>query len=189
VRRRLQLLETPQPAAALQGHRQRLLLLLMPHHFWEEALRPLPGPARGRGGGACFNAREALCPSDAKPAKKDKTAFKVPAAANIKSESSRQSLLEAVRSAMRIDNNNLQHFPTHVRADREIMMAAVTTDGHALCRASIKLQGDREVVLRALKIEGRIMKFASIDLRLALNGAFARSPLYLHRHRGNQTEG
>lgn len=52
-----------------------------------------------------------------------------------------------------------------LRADREVVLAAVERDGLALERAAEKLRGDREVVETAVKDQGGALRYASEELR------------------------
>ena len=55
--------------------------------------------------------------------------------------------------------------PACLRVDKEIVMAAVKIDGHALDHASKFLQADKEVVLAAVKQTWEALKFSSVKLQ------------------------
>ena len=55
----------------------------------------------------------------------------------------------------------LQYASEELRADREIVLAAVQDNGWALEYASDELRTDREIVLAAIQKDGRILKYAS----------------------------
>jgi hypothetical protein len=59
----------------------------------------------------------------------------------------------------------LRYTSTKLRADREVVMAAVRKRGAALQYASSKLRGDREVVMAAVRKRGAALQYASSKLR------------------------
>ena len=61
----------------------------------------------------------------------------------------------------------LRHAPWHVRADRELVLAAVGTDGLAFAYADRTVRGDKAIVLAALRSAPQLI--ASFD-RLARGG-------------------
>lgn len=58
-------------------------------------------------------------------------------------------------------------------APREIVMAAVQKDGHALAYASYEFQADREIVMAAVQQDGDTLGYASGELQ-ADRGATSR---------------
>eukprot|EP01047_Picozoa_sp_COSAG01_P056692 COSAG01_NODE_6458_length_3659_cov_8.235526_4_plen_98_part_00 len=65
--------------------------------------------------------------------------------------SDKQQLLERIRGAKSLDVSGiLGQVSAHLRADREVVLAAATHSGHALHHASAELRADREVVLAAV---------------------------------------
>ena len=66
---------------------------------------------------------------------------------------------------MERDGNALCAVPNELRADREVVLAAVRADGDALQYASDELvQADREVVLAAVNQRGDLLWYASNEL-------------------------
>jgi len=63
------------------------------------------------------------------------------------------------------DGNALRHCAEELKADKGIVMCAVSTDGKALEHATPELRSDREVVMRAVTTTGQALRFASPDLR------------------------
>lgn len=59
----------------------------------------------------------------------------------------------------------LEHMPVNMRADRDVVMAAVQQDGSALAFASNQCLNDREVVLNAVSQFGLSLEFASNEVR------------------------
>ena len=59
----------------------------------------------------------------------------------------------------------LEFASDELRADREVVLAAVSQHGFALQYASDALRDDAEVVLAAVKMDGVALKFASDELR------------------------
>uniref|UniRef100_A0A7S3Q607 DUF4116 domain-containing protein n=2 Tax=Chaetoceros debilis TaxID=122233 RepID=A0A7S3Q607_9STRA len=59
----------------------------------------------------------------------------------------------------------LYDLPKKLKADKDVVMAAVTQDGGALEYATEKLKGDREVVLAAVTQNGRALKYAAEELK------------------------
>ena len=51
------------------------------------------------------------------------------------------------------------------KADREIVLAAVSNDGYALHFAAEELKGDREIVLAAVSQDGRALQWATKELK------------------------
>ena len=56
-----------------------------------------------------------------------------------------------------------------LRADKEVVMAAVKNDGFALEYASEELKADREVVMAAVKNDGDALYFATDEMRTLLS--------------------
>ena len=54
----------------------------------------------------------------------------------------------------------LRKEPAELRADKEVVLAAVKQDGRSLEYASAKLRADKEVVLSAVKQDGRSLEYA-----------------------------
>ena len=52
-----------------------------------------------------------------------------------------------------------------IRADKEVVLMAVSRDGRALQFAAVELRDDREVVMKAVGHHGRAIEFASERLR------------------------
>ena len=63
------------------------------------------------------------------------------------------------------DDDNLQRAPEHLRANRDVVLAAVTKNGCALRYAAEALLADREVVLAAVQQDERALWFAAPALR------------------------
>ena len=59
----------------------------------------------------------------------------------------------------------LEHASKELRADREVVLAAVKEWGGALEYASEEVRGDREVVLAAVKRSGCALEYASEELK------------------------
>ena len=59
----------------------------------------------------------------------------------------------------------MKYVSVELRADRELVMAAVAQDGLALEYASEKLRADREVVWAAVMRDGHALEYASEKLR------------------------
>ena len=59
----------------------------------------------------------------------------------------------------------LMYASQELRADKEVVLAAVTQDGHALGCASQELRADRDVVLTAVARNGHAFMYASPELR------------------------
>ncbi|CAK9026178.1 Uncharacterized protein SCF082_LOCUS17376 [Durusdinium trenchii] len=62
------------------------------------------------------------------------------------------------------DGSFLAEAPSYIRADREVVMAAVMQNGRALEFASEKLRADREIVLLAVDEDPNAFQFASSEL-------------------------
>ena len=60
---------------------------------------------------------------------------------------------------------NLEYAPKELQNDKELVLAAVTTNGLALAHASNVLKSDREVVLAAVKNYSQALHFASPELK------------------------
>ena len=61
---------------------------------------------------------------------------------------------------MILDGRALEHASDELKADREVVLAAVKQDGNALKYAGGKLKSDREVVLAAVKQNGNALEYA-----------------------------
>ena len=78
------------------------------------------------------------------------------------------------------DHYTLRHASAKLRADREVVLAAVAEDGLNLEHASAELQADRQVVQVAVQKTAGAIKFASTEL--LVGGAPERHPLLRPRH-------
>jgi lambda repressor-like predicted transcriptional regulator len=75
---------------------------------------------------------------------------------------------EIVMAAVKQHGASLYYASEELRADREIVMAAVTSYNNqwqTLVRASEELRADREIVMAAVKRDGRSLAYASEELR------------------------
>eukprot|EP00964_Phaeocystis_antarctica_P152590 scaffold120554_cov30-Phaeocystis_antarctica.AAC.1 len=73
----------------------------------------------------------------------------------------RDEALEAIKE----DGNELQHASLELRADRNVVLAAVRqAGGLAIAYASPGLQADREIVLEAVRQNGDALRYASAEL-------------------------
>lgn len=72
---------------------------------------------------------------------------------------------DVVMAAVRADGHALRAAPAELRGDGELALAAVRECGLALQHASPALQGDRELVLAAVQRCGAALQHASADLR------------------------
>ena len=73
----------------------------------------------------------------------------------------RDEALEAIKE----DGNELQHASLELRADRNVVLAAVRqAGGLAIAYASPGLQADREIVLEAVRQNGDALQYASTEL-------------------------
>ena len=52
-----------------------------------------------------------------------------------------------------------------LRADRDIVLAAVRQNSRALQYATVELRADRDIVLAAVERNGRALEFASAELQ------------------------
>ena len=66
---------------------------------------------------------------------------------------------------MQQDGYALRHASPEVRADREVVLAAVQQSGYALRHASLEVRADREVVLAAVQEDGYALEHASPELQ------------------------
>ena len=74
----------------------------------------------------------------------------------------RDEALEAIKE----DGNELQHASLELRADRNVVLAAVRqAGGLAIAYASPGLQADREIVLEAVRQNGDALQYASTELQ------------------------
>ena len=69
--------------------------------------------------------------------------------------------LEAVSED--VDGTFLAEAPSYIKADREVVIAAVMQNGRALEFAAEKLRADREIVLLALEEDPKAFEFASTE--------------------------
>ena len=72
---------------------------------------------------------------------------------------------QVVLAAVKQFGNALEYASKELRADREIVLAAVKRNGWALRFASKELRADRQFVLAAVKAGGDALQFASVELR------------------------
>ena len=56
-------------------------------------------------------------------------------------------------------------FPDELKADKEVVIAAVSNDGNALEYASNTLKADKEVVLAAVSNNGNALELSSAELQ------------------------
>lgn len=63
------------------------------------------------------------------------------------------------------DGLRLQEAPAYLRAEREVVLAAVIQNGRALRFASSELQGDRDVVQASVQEHGRALRYAPAPLQ------------------------
>ena len=77
----------------------------------------------------------------------------------------REELLERIGRARPDDPPLLRGLPEALRADREVVLAAVKKQGMALEYAAEPLRSDREVVLAAVKKTGGALRYACPELR------------------------
>jgi len=76
-------------------------------------------------------------------------------------------------AAAQINGYHLSYASAELRADANIMLAAVVHDGYALQHASIELRANTNVVLAAVNQNGCSLKYASLKLRGSRDIAFA----------------
>jgi len=67
--------------------------------------------------------------------------------------------------AVRRNSSLLRHMPKELRADRDIVLAAVEGDPMALAFAHESLKADRDVVFRAVSKDGMALEHSSADLK------------------------
>lgn len=72
---------------------------------------------------------------------------------------------EVILAAVQHDGCMLKHASAELRADREVVLAAVQNNGQALVEAQRKLHADREVVLAAVETYPSAFRYASAELR------------------------
>jgi len=72
---------------------------------------------------------------------------------------------EVVLAAVKQDGEALRYASEELRADREVVMPVVQRTGEALQYASQKLKADREVVLAAVQRDSRALRYASAEVR------------------------
>ena len=68
---------------------------------------------------------------------------------------------DRARMLVLFDAQRLRYFPTEVKADREVCLAAVSQDGLLLKYCSKELQDDRELCLAAVTKNGRALEYCS----------------------------
>tara|TARA_Y100000031_G_scaffold106091_1_gene116854 strand:- start:898 stop:2298 length:1401 start_codon:yes stop_codon:yes gene_type:complete len=102
--------------------------------------------------------------STTKKVAKKKVAKKAatPPKAEAVDQEARKALLKAMKEG---DSWKLEHADKSLKADREIVLAAVKQDGYALEYAAKSLKADREVVLKAVKEEGLALEYAAKSLK------------------------
>jgi predicted O-methyltransferase YrrM len=72
---------------------------------------------------------------------------------------------EVVLAAVEKDSRALAHASYELRADQDVEFAVVARNGDALVHASAELCADRDVVLAAVAQNGRALQYASEELR------------------------
>jgi len=72
---------------------------------------------------------------------------------------------EVVMAAVKNDGGALEHASDELKADREVVLAAVKNWGEALKNASDELKADREVVLVAVNNGGGALQYAADELK------------------------
>eukprot|EP01047_Picozoa_sp_COSAG01_P033389 COSAG01_NODE_2454_length_7673_cov_68.907314_2_plen_1063_part_00 len=72
---------------------------------------------------------------------------------------------EVVLAAVTQNGNALKHASAELRADRKVVLAAMAQEGHALKHASAELRADEEFVRVAVAHDGRALQHASEELR------------------------
>jgi len=72
---------------------------------------------------------------------------------------------EVVLAAVALDGHALRNASEDLKNDREVVLAAVAQDANALMWASEALHNDREVVLTAVTQNGRVFLWASEELK------------------------
>ena len=72
---------------------------------------------------------------------------------------------ELVLAAVQSDGSELKYAADELKADREVVLAAVQSDGDALQYAADELKADREVVLAAVMQDGSALKYANVKFR------------------------
>ena len=72
---------------------------------------------------------------------------------------------EVVIAAVQQNGNALKFASEELRADKEVVIAAVQQDGGALEFASEELRADKEVVMAAVKQDGKALEYASEEFR------------------------
>lgn len=68
-------------------------------------------------------------------------------------------------AAVRMSGMLLRNASKELQADRDVVLSAVRQDGYALEYAAAELQADREIVSTAIQQKGDALQFASEDLR------------------------
>ena len=102
--------------------------------------------------------------STTKKVAKKKVAKKAatPPKAEAVDQEARKALLKAMKEG---DSWKLEHADKSLKADREIVLAAVKQDGYALEYADKSLKANREIVLAAVKQNGSTIQFADKSLQ------------------------
>ena len=72
---------------------------------------------------------------------------------------------EVVMRAVSVNGHALYHAAEELRGDREVVMKAVSQDGYALMHAAEELRGDREVVMKAVSQDGYALHHAAEELK------------------------
>lgn len=72
---------------------------------------------------------------------------------------------DIVAAALHADGHALQHASNDLKSDRPLVLAAVRENGLALSHAAKELCGDQDVVLTAVRQNGLALQHASSDLR------------------------
>jgi hypothetical protein len=74
--------------------------------------------------------------------------------------------LEILKLIEEEGGESLEYASADLRANREVVLAAVNSDGRSLEYASDEFKSDREIVLEAVKSDGSALKYASEELKL-----------------------
>ena len=72
---------------------------------------------------------------------------------------------EIVMKAVSLDGHALEYASEELKGDPEIVMKAVSQAGFALQHATEELKGDPEIVMKAVSENGRALKFATEELK------------------------
>ena len=98
-------------------------------------------------------------------AREDRKAQLVRQEAKRREEAAAKGEREMVLAAVKQNGHALRNAPAELKGEREIVLAAVKQNGNALQYASAELKGDREIVLAALEQNGGALQYASAELK------------------------